>query len=121
KYSILELKYVNLLGLIRAKNNKWDTFASTNDLKNLDKHIEGENEDDLLKREFMYWSKEHNGPKILTLDSILTSAMEQAEKYANIIAHGSARRSDLGVNDIRVFVEKSSDCCILDSYVIMMI
>ncbi|CAG8640777.1 2767_t:CDS:2, partial [Scutellospora calospora] len=59
-YSIIELKYVNILGLLKAIKNDWNVSSCTNDLANFDKLIENENEGELLKRNFMFWSKEQN-------------------------------------------------------------
>ncbi|CAG8830707.1 26715_t:CDS:1, partial [Racocetra persica] len=43
-HSIIELKYVNLLGLMRALDNNWNIFPRTNDLANFDKCIENKSE-----------------------------------------------------------------------------
>ncbi|UZO14876.1 uncharacterized protein OCT59_006320 [Rhizophagus irregularis] len=50
--SSLELKYISLVGLIR--NQKF----GANELENLDKILEKEDEEILLKRSYTYWSKE---------------------------------------------------------------
>ncbi|CAB4377151.1 unnamed protein product [Rhizophagus irregularis] len=51
-YISLELKYISLVGLIR--NQKF----GANELENLDKILEKEDEEILLKRSYTYWSKE---------------------------------------------------------------
>ncbi|CAB4410515.1 unnamed protein product [Rhizophagus irregularis] len=53
-YISLELKYISLVGLIRIQKVEF----GANDLENLDKILEKENEEDLLKRPYIYWSKE---------------------------------------------------------------
>ncbi|GBB83417.1 hypothetical protein RclHR1_10140002 [Rhizophagus clarus] len=52
-YTSLELKYISLVGLIQNQNTKY----GANELENLDKILEKENEEFLLKRPYTYWSK----------------------------------------------------------------
>ncbi|CAB5188674.1 unnamed protein product [Rhizophagus irregularis] len=52
---ILELKYISLIGLINS--NQKNNFGA-NELENLDKILENENEESVLKRSYTYWSKE---------------------------------------------------------------
>ncbi|GET00436.1 bromodomain-containing protein [Rhizophagus clarus] len=54
-YISLELKYISLVGLIKNQNTKF----GANELEDLDKILEKENEECLLKRPYSYWSKEH--------------------------------------------------------------
>jgi hypothetical protein len=53
-YISLELKYISLVGLVR--NQK--AMVGANELEKLDKTLEKENEELLLKRTYEYWSKE---------------------------------------------------------------
>ncbi|CAB4489765.1 uncharacterized protein OCT59_011808 [Rhizophagus irregularis] len=50
-----ELKYILLIELINS--NQKNNFGA-NELKNLDKILENENEESVLKRSYTYWSKE---------------------------------------------------------------
>ncbi|GES87617.1 hypothetical protein GLOIN_2v1779806 [Rhizophagus clarus] len=54
-YIGLELKYISLIGLVKNQNTKY----GANELENLDKMLEKENEEFLLKRPYSYWSKEY--------------------------------------------------------------
>ncbi|GET02525.1 hypothetical protein GLOIN_2v1476919 [Rhizophagus clarus] len=54
-YIGLELKYISLVGLVKNQNTKYDA----NELENLDKMLEKEKEEFLLKRPYSYWSKEY--------------------------------------------------------------
>ncbi|CAG8835450.1 42432_t:CDS:2, partial [Gigaspora margarita] len=49
--SVIELKYINLSGLIKAMNNDWNSYSSTN-LASLDKYIENEDEKTSLKQKY---------------------------------------------------------------------
>ncbi|CAI2197984.1 9995_t:CDS:2, partial [Funneliformis geosporum] len=121
-YSIIELKYINLLGLIKAMNNNWHISPSTSDLVTLDKYIENEDEGTLLERKFMFWSKSDNEPKCTTLNEILLSAEEQVTKYMNVISHGQVKKGKSGIIDSRILIKQPSNYCgVLDSHVIMMI
>ncbi|GBB99758.1 hypothetical protein RclHR1_03620007 [Rhizophagus clarus] len=121
-HSIIELKYINLSGLIKAEYNNWNISLSTNELATLDKVIENEDEIILLKRKYMFWSKDKNRPKITTLDEVLLSAGEQVTKYMNVISHGNIQNDRCGIMDSRIQVNQPPNYCgTLDSYVIMMI
>ncbi|CAH1766847.1 11736_t:CDS:2 [Entrophospora sp. SA101] len=98
-YSIIELKYVNNLSLIRAIKNDWNISPSMSDLADFDKYIENEDESKLLERNLMFWSKEYSKPKVTILNKILSSAEEQVMRYMNIIAHGSAHEGKPGIID----------------------
>ncbi|CAG8803163.1 11768_t:CDS:2, partial [Gigaspora rosea] len=89
--SVIELKYINLSGLIKAMNNDWNSHSSTNNLASLDKYIENEDKKILLKRKYMFWSKKDNKPNLTTLNDILFSADDQLKKYMNVIIHGPAQ------------------------------
>ena len=72
--SILELKYMNVAGLYRAEKKDWKTSLGTTDLAKLDKSLENESEAKLLRRDYMFWSREDNRPKTIKLSEILLSA-----------------------------------------------
>ncbi|RGB36916.1 hypothetical protein C1646_666574 [Rhizophagus diaphanus] len=94
-YISLELKYISLVGLI--KNQKVEFGA--NELENLDKILEKENEEILLNRPYTYWSKElkkNNG-------------ISQLKSYMNTISKGKvANYSSSGVFDERIEIIKSN-------------
>ena len=69
--AIVELKYINIAGLIRAMKNDWNILPNTKDLTNLNEYIEYEDEVELLKRQYMFWSEEDNRPKLTTIGKIL--------------------------------------------------
>ena len=75
-YSIIELKYINLSGLIKAMHNNWNTSPSTSNLATLDRYIKNEDEITLLERKFMFWSKKDNKPKLKTLNDLWKSRLE---------------------------------------------
>ncbi|CAG8538763.1 18185_t:CDS:2 [Cetraspora pellucida] len=101
-YSIIELKYINILGLIKAINNNWNVSPCTNDLANFD--------------------EQHNIPKITTLNEILLSAEEQVTRYMNVIANGPVQNGKPGIIDSRAVIKRPSNYDgVLNCYVIMVI
>ncbi|CAB5331730.1 unnamed protein product [Rhizophagus irregularis] len=78
----LELKYIPLVGLIKNQKVKY----GANELENLDKILEKENEEDLLKRPYTYWSKEYKRTNQTTIGEVLNSGISQLESYMNTIS-----------------------------------
>ncbi|UZO13414.1 uncharacterized protein OCT59_004913 [Rhizophagus irregularis] len=98
-YISLELKYISLVGLI--KNQKVGFGA--NELENLDKILEKENEEILLKRSYTYWSKELKKTNQITIGEILNNGISQLKSYMNTISKGKvANYSSSGVFDKRI-------------------
>ncbi|CAB4436525.1 unnamed protein product [Rhizophagus irregularis] len=101
----LELKYIPLVGLIKNQKKKFNT----NDLENLDKIIEKEDEKILLKRLYEYWSKEHNETKKITIEEILNNGIKQLKSYMNIISKGNSNDYySSGIFDKRIKITKSN-------------
>ncbi|CAB4374322.1 unnamed protein product [Rhizophagus irregularis] len=101
----LELKYISLIGLIKNQKKKFNT----NDLENLDKIIEKEDEKILLKRLYEYWSKEHNKNKQITIEEVLNNGVNQLKSYMNIISKGkSIDYYSSGIFDKRIKITKSN-------------
>ncbi|PKY54875.1 hypothetical protein RhiirA4_548448 [Rhizophagus irregularis] len=101
----LELKYISLIGLIKNQKKKFNT----NDLENLDKIIEKEDEKILLKRSYEYWSKEHNENKQITIEEVLNNGVNQLKSYMNIISKGkSIDYYSSGIFDKRIKITKSN-------------
>ncbi|GES74643.1 hypothetical protein GLOIN_2v1817937 [Rhizophagus clarus] len=86
KYRIpeLSLSYISLAGLIKNQNIKF----GANELENLDKILEKENEEFLLKRPYTYWSKEHKKTNQTTIGDVLNNGIDQLRSYVNIISKG---------------------------------
>ncbi|PKK68612.1 hypothetical protein RhiirC2_713260 [Rhizophagus irregularis] len=104
-YISLELKYISLVGLI--KNQKVEFGA--NELENLDKILEKENEEILLKRSYTYWSKELKKTNQTTIGEILNNGISQLKSYMNTISKGKvANYSSSGVFDERIEIIKSN-------------
>ncbi|CAB4477796.1 hypothetical protein RhiirA1_475354 [Rhizophagus irregularis] len=103
-YVILELKYISLVGLNRNQNN-----LGANELENLDKLLENENEESILKRPYSYWSKKDKKTNLTTIDEILNNGMSQLNSYMKTISKGKAiNYSSSGVFDKRVKITKSN-------------
>ncbi|CAB4494519.1 unnamed protein product [Rhizophagus irregularis] len=104
-YISLELKYISLVGLI--KNQKVEFGA--NELENLDKILEKENEEILLKRSYTYWSKELRKTNQTTIGEILNNGISQLKSYMNTISKGKVvNYSSSGVLDKRIEIIKSN-------------
>ncbi|CAB4477932.1 unnamed protein product [Rhizophagus irregularis] len=101
----LELKYISLVNLIKNQKNKFNA----NDLENLGKIIEKENEKDLLKRSYAYWLKEHEEIKQTTIGEVLDNGVDQLKTYMNIISKGKIiNYSSSGIFDKRVKITESN-------------
>ncbi|PKC01933.1 hypothetical protein RhiirA5_425953, partial [Rhizophagus irregularis] len=104
-YISLELKYIPLVGLIKNQKVKY----GANELENLDKILEKENEEDLLKRPYTYWSKEYKRTNQTTIGEVLNSGISQLESYMNTISKGRVvDYSSSGIFDERVKIVKSN-------------
>ncbi|PKY48292.1 hypothetical protein RhiirA4_463850 [Rhizophagus irregularis] len=102
---ILELKYISLIGLINS--NQKNNFGA-NELENLDKILENENEETVLKRSYTYWSKEDKKTKLTTIGEILNNGLNQLNSYMKTISKGKViNYSSSGVFDERVKITKS--------------
>ncbi|EXX55843.1 Bdf1p [Rhizophagus irregularis DAOM 197198w] len=113
----LELKYISLVGLIKNQKKKFNT----NDLENLDKIIEKEDEKVLLKRLYTYWSKEHNETRQTTIEDILNNGVNQLKSYMNIISKGKTiDYYSSGIFDKRIKITKSNSNK-LEGFVILVI
>ncbi|GBC03024.1 hypothetical protein RclHR1_04940004 [Rhizophagus clarus] len=98
----LELKYISLVGLIKNK-------VGANELENLDKIIEKENEKVLLKRPYTFWLKGQKKINQTTIEEVLDNGINQLILYMNIISKGKvANYSSSGVFDKRVRITKSN-------------
>ncbi|GES79176.1 hypothetical protein GLOIN_2v1781474 [Rhizophagus clarus] len=101
----LELKYISLVGLMKNQKIKF----GANDLENLDKFLEKENEEFLLKRVYTYWSKEHQEMKLITINEVLNNGINQLKSYMNIISKGKPDDYfNSGVIDKRIKITKSN-------------
>ncbi|PKC60880.1 hypothetical protein RhiirA1_467397 [Rhizophagus irregularis] len=102
---ILELKYISLIGLINS--NQKNNFGA-NELENLDKILENENEESVLKRSYTYWSKNDKKTNLITIGETLNNGLNQLNSYMKTISKGKAiNYSSSGVFDERVQITKS--------------
>ncbi|CAB5211707.1 hypothetical protein RhiirA5_418731 [Rhizophagus irregularis] len=80
-YISLELKYIPLIGLIVNQKVKYGAI----ELENLDKILEKEDEEILLKRSYTYWSKECKRTNQTTIGN---NSISQLKSYMNTISKG---------------------------------
>ncbi|GBC32779.2 uncharacterized protein OCT59_007109 [Rhizophagus irregularis] len=112
KYHVPELSLVidgtKLKGSVNLIKNQKNKF-NANDLENLGKIIEKENEKDLLKRSYAYWLKEHEETKQTTIGEVLDNGVDQLKTYMNIISKGKIiNYSSSGIFDKRVKITESN-------------
>ncbi|GBC00135.1 hypothetical protein RclHR1_37550001 [Rhizophagus clarus] len=102
---ILELKYVSLVGLIKQQKNEY----GANDLEDLDKTLEKEDEELLLSRPYSFWSKEHKKIKQIIISEMLENGINQLKSYMKVIAKGKTTDYfNSGIIDKRVKIIKSN-------------
>ncbi|GBB86915.1 hypothetical protein RclHR1_13370001, partial [Rhizophagus clarus] len=116
--SLLPLKYrIPELSLVMdGKKQK-----GSGRFEDLDKILEKENEECLLKRPYSYWSKEHKKTNQTTIGEVLNNGINQLKSYINTISKGKpVDYSSPGVFDERIRITKS-ESNILKGYVILVI
>ena len=75
----------------------------------LDKILEKEDEELLLKRSYTYWSKEHKETKQTTIGEVMNNGINQLKSYMNVISKGKTiDYSSSGIFDKRVKITKSN-------------
>jgi len=115
---ILELKYITLEGLFKGQMGNWRRYPTYSDMENLEKRLSEEDEDTILKRNYMYWSKDLGQPETKTVGSILEGGMEQLTRYMKTVAKGQTKGwDDSGIWDKRIKVGNGGD--LLQGHVIM--
>lgn len=121
-YVNIELKYISLVGLVRDINgNQLNEFSSANKLKELDEMLEKEDEEILLKRQYVHFVKETNEWKKTTIGEILNEGVKQLEAYINTVAKGQATNYSAGICDERIKVTNNSNSSKLIGYIIIVI
>ncbi|PKC66702.1 hypothetical protein RhiirA1_459361, partial [Rhizophagus irregularis] len=78
-YANLELKYIPLIWLISNINGKQAKDFNANELEELNKILEREDEDTLLKRQYRYYDKETNKYIYTTINDVLNDGTKQLE------------------------------------------
>ncbi|PKC75873.1 hypothetical protein RhiirA1_448252 [Rhizophagus irregularis] len=90
-YANLELKYIPLIWLISNINGKQAKDFNANELEELNKILEREDEDTLLKRQYRYYDKETNKYIYTTINDVLNDGTKQLErsllKMANFLKY----------------------------------
>ncbi|CAB4381601.1 unnamed protein product [Rhizophagus irregularis] len=104
-YTNIELKYIPLTGLVSNTDGK---YFDANELGELDKVIEREDEDILLRRQYRYFDKKSNKYIRTTINDILNNGAKQLERYMRIIAKGQANKYSTGVCDERIKIINSN-------------
>lgn len=107
---VLELKNIMLTGLWKGEINDWNNKPNFSDLEKLQVKLCIEDDESLLARKYMYWSKEQNGPVLTTVGNVMANAVKQLKKYMQTIRKGKPKSyCDSGVLDSRVRIGKGYD------------
>ncbi|GBC38231.2 uncharacterized protein OCT59_005974 [Rhizophagus irregularis] len=104
-YTNIELKYIPLTGLV---SNTDARDLNANELGELDKVIEREDEDILLRRQCKYYDKKTNKYIRTTINDVLNNGAKQLERYMRIISKGQANKYSTGVCDERIKIVNSN-------------
>ncbi|RUS34283.1 hypothetical protein BC938DRAFT_481471 [Jimgerdemannia flammicorona] len=104
----IELKYITLNGLVKGAANNWDQFVDYRNSENMNKNLVAENDDALLDRKYMFWSKEKKKSELMTVRDIVRNAETQLIAYMETIVKGEVMGyHESGVFDERVRVTES--------------
>lgn len=106
EFVVIEMKLFNLIGLYSGyrNNNKpvWEHHPEHISLFNFDKMIMDDTEENLLNKNYVYWSKSEG--LSTRIKSIIEKGYEQLNKYCKVIVKGKGSNSD-GVIDKRISIE----------------
>ncbi|GES77266.1 hypothetical protein GLOIN_2v1774865 [Rhizophagus clarus] len=123
-YISIELKYISLVGLVRniyGEQTKELKELNANELKELDEKLEREDEEILLKKPYVYYSKEVNEWKKTTIGEVLNNGIKQLERYIDVIAKGQATKNSTGIYDERIKIVNSSNSNTILGFVILVV
>ncbi|CAG8649046.1 10_t:CDS:2, partial [Paraglomus brasilianum] len=110
---ILELKYITLGGLWSGEAEDWNRPYSYKQLEDFKDKIHKEDEQYLLTRKYMHFSKDLKKPVLTTVSAVMEGAVKQLKTYIDIVAKGK------GVPDSRIKIGEGIDC--IQGHVIMAI
>jgi len=110
--AVLELKVIPLEGLYRGKVGKWIENIDYRSLVEIDDELKTDSEENLLRRNYYYWSKQRKQYQLMNVQKCLDLGIEQINKYIKTVKKGSK-----GVYDERVKIEEGHS--ILGGYVLI--
>jgi len=119
---VLELKNVTMRGLCSGEKGSWKESYPYNELEEMARKLDKEDEKVLLARKYMYKSMDEDTYLSTTVGATMDSAEKQLDKYMRTIALGSLRKSDYtssGILDQRIRTYKGCDK--LQGHVVMAI
>lgn len=102
---VFELKLFNLIGLFSGEEGRWVAHPSHKSLDDFDKKLQIESEEELLKRNYIYWSKEENKSKSTKVSKAFNRGYDQLTKYISIINKGGQDYNKVGMSDKRISVQ----------------
>lgn len=107
---ILELKYITLGGLWSGEAKDWDRPCGYKQLEGFKSRICEEDEQHLLTRKYMHFSKDLKKPVLTTVSAIMEGAVKQLEVYMELVAKGEpATYCDCGLADTRIKISAGTD------------
>lgn len=101
---VIELKLFNLIGLLSGEMGRWVGNPPFKSLIDLDKKLQTESEEELLNRNYFYWSKEELKYKSIKVKKYIDNGKIQLNNYINILKKGDVSQNEVGVFDERINV-----------------
>ncbi|CAG8704267.1 18815_t:CDS:2 [Rhizophagus irregularis] len=102
--AVIELKLFNLIGLLSGEMGRWVGNPPFKSLIDLDKKLQTESEEELLNRNYFYWSKEELKYKSIKVKKYIDNGKIQLNNYINILKKGDVSQNEVGVFDERINV-----------------
>ena len=85
--------------------NDWQRLPTYSEMESLEKRLIEENEDKLLGRNYMYWSRDLRRPVTKTVGSILEGGVEQLMMYMEAVAKGQTKSWNDSTRGLRLGME----------------
>ena len=105
--AIIELKLFNLVGLYCGKLGAWKKNPDFKELAELNEELKTDTEEELIQRNYMYWSKDDSCYKTITVKKYIDDGVKQLNKYINVVSKGNAqiKKESVGILDPRIRFE----------------
>ncbi len=114
---VLELKIVSLKDLWMGTQSNRGSTPSTDMLRNLQKKLMEESEEQMMRRQYTYWDKDGHCWCSKSLDGLKEQAVQQVNRYLGVLCQGQAANGKAGILDRRICCETGED--VLIAYVIL--
>jgi hypothetical protein len=104
--AVLELKLFNLVGLFSGSKGKVMKNPDYNSLVEFDNILKSESEDELLNRNYYFWSKDETKYKLTKVRKVINDGMHQINNYIGVVGKGKSSNKNVGICDEKIGVEE---------------